>query len=183
MEGCGAGDGTDSAENRECRSCSFSLSSTSLLWRRSRSCWLKFHRSNFCLVFWTSAYCAETSGRRPRTLTAVSARGLGGAGVAGSFTLSHPSVRTECTPFDLTRTLFDFLSRALDCASALGRIRRLHTLHLLMAACQTSIIPTTAPPAPAFLHEHGDRISRARCSRLRVLYSSDTHSRTHRCSR
>ena len=82
--------------------------------------------------------------------------------------LSHPSVRTEYTSIDLTRTLFDFLSRALDCASALGRIRRLHTLHLLMAARQTSIIPTTAPPAPTFLHERGDRISHARHSNLRV---------------
>ena len=70
--------------------------------------------------------------------------------------LCHPSVRTEYTPIDLTRTLFDFLSRALDCASALGRIRRLHTLHLLMAARQTSIVFTTAPPAPALLHDCGD---------------------------
>ena len=37
--------------------------------------------------------------------------------------VSHRSVRTEYTPIDLTRTLFDFLSRALDCASALGRTR------------------------------------------------------------
>ena len=80
-------------------------------------------------------------------------------------------MRTEYTPIDLTRTLFDFLSRALNCASALGRIRRLHALHLLTAARQTSIVLTTAPPAPAFLHEYGDRISRACYSRLRVLHS------------
>ena len=85
--------------------------------------------------------------------------------------LSHPSVRTEYTPIELTRTLFNVLSRALDCASALGRICRLHTPHLLMAARQTSIILTTAPPARAFLHEHGDRISRACHSSLRVVYS------------
>ena len=72
---------------------------------------------------------------------------------------------------DLSCTLFDFLFRALDCASALGRIRRLQALHLLMAARQTSTVLTTAPPAPALPHELGDRSSRTRYSRLRVLHS------------
>ena len=39
----------------------------------------------------------------------------------------------------------------LDCTSALVRDCRLHTLYLLMAARQTSIISATAPPAPAFV--------------------------------
>ena len=65
--------------------------------------------------------------------------------------LPHPSVRAEHPPINLTRTPFDVLSWALDCASALGRNCRLHTLHSLMAARQTSIAPATAPPAPAFV--------------------------------
>ena len=63
--------------------------------------------------------------------------------------LISPSVRTDRTPVNLTHTLFDVCSQALDCTSALHRVCRLHTLHLLMATRQTSIITTTAPPAPA----------------------------------
>ena len=85
--------------------------------------------------------------------------------------LFHQSVHTEYTQSTWTHALFDFLSRALDCASALGRIRRLRALHLLMAARPTSIVLTTAPPAPALPHELGDRISRTCYSRLRVLHS------------
>ena len=50
--------------------------------------------------------------------------------------LFHPTVHTVC-------------SRALDCASGLDRVFRFQTLCLLMAARQTSIMITTAPPAPA----------------------------------
>ena len=45
--------------------------------------------------------------------------------------------------------LFDVCSQALDCASALDRVYRFQPLCLLMAARQTSIITTTAPPVPA----------------------------------
>ena len=44
------------------------------------------------------------------------------------------------------RALFNVCSQALDCASALDRVCRLQPLYLLMAARQTSIITTTAPP-------------------------------------
>ena len=46
-------------------------------------------------------------------------------------------------------TLFDVCSQVLDCASVLDRVCRFQPLCLLMAARQTSIITTTAPPAPA----------------------------------
>ena len=67
-----------------------------------------------------------------------------------------------------SRTLFHFLSRA-HCASALGRIRRLHTLHLLRT------------PNQHYSHDlllllqhfimNMETISRACYSRLRVLHS------------
>ena len=58
--------------------------------------------------------------------------------------LSHPSV----APIDLTHTLLDFpISGARHHPSA-GRICRLHTLRLM--ATRQSIIPATAPSAPAF---------------------------------
>ena len=85
---------------------------------------------------------------------------------------------------DLSCTLFDFLFRALDCASALGRIRRLQALHLLMAGRQTSIVLTSTPPAPALPHE-----LRSNQPYLLLPFSclslvpSDTHPWTRRCSR
>ena len=44
--------------------------------------------------------------------------------------------------------LFNVCSQALDCASALDRVCRFQPLSLLMAARQTRIMTTTAPPAP-----------------------------------
>ena len=58
--------------------------------------------------------------------------------------------------------LINFCSQALDCASALDRVCRFQPLYLLMAARQTSIITTTAPPANT-RHECGDRVSRSSC--------------------
>ena len=46
---------------------------------------------------------------------------------------------------------FNVCSQALDCASALDRVYRFQPLYLLMAARQTSIITTTAPPAPTLV--------------------------------
>ena len=70
-------------------------------------------------------------------------------------TLSHPPVRTEHTPIDLDA--HSFRSSDLGCSTAprRGCDCRLHTLYLLMAARQTSIISATALPAPANRHECG----------------------------
>ena len=64
--------------------------------------------------------------------------------------------------------------QALDCASALDRVCRLQPLHLLMAARQTSITTTTAPPAPNTRHECGDRVSRVHHSSCCVSHSCRT---------
>ena len=64
--------------------------------------------------------------------------------------LPHPPLRTEHTPIDLTHTLLVLLG----CSTAPPRWAASadsHTLYLLMAARQTSIISATAPPAPAFV--------------------------------
>ena len=44
--------------------------------------------------------------------------------------------------------LFNVCFQAFDCASVLDRVCRFQLLYLLMAARQTSIITTTAPPVP-----------------------------------
>ena len=46
--------------------------------------------------FWTSPACAETSGRSPRWPTVVGCRGLGGAGVARSFTPRRLGTLIRC---------------------------------------------------------------------------------------
>ena len=79
-------------------------------------------------------------------------------------------------------TLFDVCSQALDCASALDRVCRFQPLCLLMAARQTSIIITTAPPAPALA---------ANVETEPAVFTSDvvlptrvesTHQESHCCS-
>ena len=65
--------------------------------------------------------------------------------------LVHDLLNTPVVRYSLSHhlcALFNVCYQALDCASALDRVCRLQPLYLLMAARHTSIITTTAPPAP-----------------------------------
>ena len=71
--------------------------------------------------------------------------------------------------------LFNVCSQALDCASALDRVCRFQPLCLLMAARQTSIMTTTAPPA------HSPRMWRPSqpCAPLQLLCFPLVSNSTH----